>query len=229
LGSKIGAAIFEIRKDAMSKPRVLVCVLCGPERGDWLNPVLTVNLLVMAKDPRFDVAYQPVYGYRPWDYARNQTINLARSMKADWLISFDNDNCLDCNPLDIIEEAGNDKDVIGLTCGVGCVPECRHFPSHNHGVIDGSFREEKTVGGGVLMVHRRVWEQIPRGPWFRWQHADNELLAPDVGAVDEVTSFCNLVKQHGFRVWTHRSILAAHLKTEDLTKLVSALNGKGQP
>jgi len=208
----------------MSKPRVLVCVLCGAERTDWINPALMLNLLVMAKDPRFDVAYQPVAGYRPWECARNQTINLARSMNADWLVSFDNDNGLDCNPLDVIAAAGDAQDVIGLTYGVGCVPDCRLFPSHNHGPIDGPFREEKSVGGGVLMIRNKVWQKIPRGPWFRWQHADNELLAPAPGAVDEVTYFCNLVRENGFRVWTHRSILAAHFKTADITRTVSALH-----
>src|SRR5437870_3805544 len=97
------------------RPKILVCVLCGTERQNWLNPILAMNLLTMARDSRFDVAFQPVTDYRPWEFARNQTIHLARSMSADWLISFDNDNFTYTNPLDVITAAGADRDVIGLT------------------------------------------------------------------------------------------------------------------
>jgi hypothetical protein len=201
------------------KPKVLICVLTGTERTHWINPMLLMDMLTMARDPRFEVAFQPVCNHRPFEYARNRTIALARDLKADWLISFDNDNYVDGNPLDVLAEADG-KDVIGLTYGVGGTL----FPSSNEGAIDGNFREEPVwVGGAMLIIRNAVWEKIPRGPWFRWEQPRNELLAPDVAgcAVDEIEPFCNLVRQHGFRVWTHRTVLAGHLKTVDITALAN--------
>jgi len=188
-----------------------------------------VSIAAMMKDPRFEVAFQPVCDYRPFEYARNRTIDIARSMAADWLISFDNDNFLEVNPLDIIAAAGDGKDVIGVRCGVGQAPDCAYFiPNENHGahgVRDGSFREEEYLGGSVLMIRCTVWQKIPIGPWFRWQPGNNELLAPGEGGHDEVTGFCRLVRKHGFRVWAYLDAMAGHLKTCDLTKVIAALAG----
>jgi hypothetical protein len=224
-GEISGPEHFSKARELTVKPKVLVCVLCGTERTNWINPVLMLCLVTMARDPRFDVAFQPVSDHRPFEYARNKTIALARDMGADWVLSFDNDNYVDANPLDVIAQASERQDVIGLSYGVGAAPDCRYFPSQNHGAIDGAFREELSAAGGVLMVRKTVWEKIPRGPWFKWQHAPNELLEPDFGAMDEVTYFCNLVQQQGFKVWTHRTMRAGHLKTAELGAIVGALQG----
>jgi len=39
-----------LERDVMSKPKILVCVLCSMERGGWLNPFPTQNLLTMSHD-----------------------------------------------------------------------------------------------------------------------------------------------------------------------------------
>ena len=88
----------------MSKPKVLVCILTGVERQNWINPDLSMNLVQMARDSRFDVDYFPVRDFRPYEAARNTTIHTARQLNADFLISFDNDNFVTrCNPLDIMQ------------------------------------------------------------------------------------------------------------------------------
>jgi hypothetical protein len=204
-----------------SKPKVLVCFLTGIERHNWINPDLSLNLIRMVKDSRFDVNYFPVRDCRPWESARNMTIVAARQINADWLISFDNDNFVpgEFNPLDIIAAAGEDKHVIGLQSGVGNGEEYKIFPYTNHGAADGPFREEECVGGGVLMVRKTVWQKIKRGPWFRWQHVDSETLAPAPGVRGEDGYFCHLARQHGFKVWTHQH-LAGHYRTVDLTGMV---------
>ncbi len=198
-------------------------MLTGAERTNWINPDLCMTLLQMSKDARFDCNFLPVPDKRPWEVARNWTIHAARHIKADWLISFDNDQFVYSNPLDIIAAAGKDQHVIGLTYGTARADGGRTqyllFPSDGNGASDGVFREVDTVGGGVLMIRSTVWQRIPKGPWFRWQHSDSELLDPTPGTCGEDIYFCRLVRQHGFKVWTHTQTLAGHYHTADFTGL----------
>lgn len=50
----------------MSKPKIMVAVLTGAERQNWLNPNLAMNLVTMARDTRFEVYFFPVSDARPW-------------------------------------------------------------------------------------------------------------------------------------------------------------------
>src|SRR4051794_38053707 len=95
------------------KPKVLVAVLCGVERGAWVNPFLTQNLIGMSHDPRFTVEVETVIDKQPVDYARNYCVVMARERKADYLLMVDNDQCFEVSPLDALN-AGLGKDVIGL-------------------------------------------------------------------------------------------------------------------
>jgi hypothetical protein len=207
------------------KPKVLVCVLTGIDRHNWINPDLSLNLIRMVKDPRFDVNYYPVRDCRPWESARNMTIAGARQINADWLISFDNDNFIpgDFNPLDIIVAAGDSKHVIGLPVGVGNGEHYNIFPKGEHGPCDGPFREEAVIGGAVLMIRNTVWQKV-KGPWFRWQHVESETLAPAPGTLSEDGYFCQLVRRHGFKVWTYQKHCAGHYHTADLTGMVSTMS-----
>lgn len=209
----------------MSKPKILCAVLTGIERTNWINPDLSLALITMARDPRFDFNYYPVRDCRPFETARNMTIKAAKQIAADWLISFDNDNYPMCNPLDVIAEAGPEqRGVIGLTYAIGNLEQgYRMYPDAAHGAVRGSFREEDSVAGGCLMIHRTIWEQI-KAPWFKWQHApDSETLAPENGRTcGEDVYFCRLAREHGFKIWTHRNI-AAHYRTTNLTAISCTL------
>jgi len=214
----------------MSKPKVLVCVLTGIERHNWISPDLSLNLFQMFRDPRFDVSYFPVRDCRPWEGARNMTICAARQMNADVLLSIDNDNWFPGpdgkpgNPLDIIAAAGPNQDVIGLSYGVGAEgSKYSLFPPSRGGAGASPFREVPEVAGGLLFVRNTVWQKIPRGPWFRWVHADNELLSPDKGSLGEDVYFCRLARQHGLKVWTHQRT-AAHYRTTDITRLAEKVS-----
>ena len=211
----------------MSKPKVLLAILTGIERHNWVNPELSVNLFNMARDPRFDVVYYPVFDARPWEAARNLTILAAKQVNADWLLSLDNDNFFGPRPhtpLDVIAAAKENQHVIGLTCGVGCPDSYALFPETRAGKADGAFREVDYVGGATLIVRKTVWQEIPQGPWFRWHHApNNEVLSPSKGACGEDVYFCQLVRQHGFKVWTHREQLAGHYRTTDITGMVHTM------
>jgi hypothetical protein len=210
----------------MSKPKVLVCLLTGTERSDWINPELVYTLIAMSHDPRFHVEITAVKGARPFDMARNQTVKFAREKKVDWLVSLDNDNWTKgFTPLDIIAAAGPRQHVIGLRYGTAQDGGYGMFPSSNpNPVTDGPFEEVQSVAGGVLMVNRAVWEKISRGPWFKWQHGKNETLDnSNGGGYGEDLAFCHLVRSHGFKVWTHSQAPAGHYKTIDATGMVHTL------
>jgi hypothetical protein len=209
-----------------SKPKVLVCVLTGIERHNWVNPDLVLNLISMARDSRFDVNFFPVRDCRPWEGARNMTIVAARQIKADWLVSFDNDNFYTGpgTPLDIIAAAGEDKHIIGLSYGLGADDgNYRLFPSDGHGACDGPFRQEQCIGGGLMMIRNTVWKTIPKGPWFRWIHAESETLAPVNGVTrGEDAAFCELATRRGLKIWSYQQP-AGHYRTVDLTGMVRAV------
>lgn len=214
------------------KPKVLVCVLTGAERTNWINPSLFLNLVRMLSDPRFELFFYPVHDARPWEFARNHAMDKARSMDADWLIMFDNDNFVYGNILDVVAEAF-DKEIIGLTSAIGTAafgtrPQTYTLcPSPlKHAEADGDFVRVEGVGAGALIIHRSVWKKIPRGPWFRWQHADNELLAFDPDkTIGEDFYFCQLAGENGIRTWTHARVLAGHYRTADFTTMATALYG----
>jgi len=217
-----------------SSARVLCCLLCGTERQNWINPELSMMLFRMAKDPRFDVEVATVKDAVPYEVARNHTIKIARDHGFEWLVSFDNDNYMPVGtPLDIIAAAGLQHSVIGLTYGVSETENTSYNffpPIECRSKVDGPFQEVPSVGGGVLMVNRRVWDKIPRGPWFRWNHGENtETLDRGRGGNGEDTYFCNLVWQHGFKVWTPRDVMAGHYRTTDLTGMVCTLSQMRRP
>ncbi len=213
-----------------AKPKILVCVLTGIERHNWINSDLMLNLIAMARDQRFDVSFYPVRDCRPWEGARNMTVQAAKQINAEWLISFDNDNFYPGSgtPLDVIAAAGADKHVIGLPSAFCADGGYRMIPYKDHGPRDGQFRQESAVGGSCLMIRNTVWKTIPKGPYFRWVHAESETLAPVEGVtLPEDIYFCELVKKHGFKVWSHER-LAGHYRTTDITGLVCTLSQMGQ-
>jgi len=210
-------------------PKVLVCCLVQTERQGWVNPELCQMLFKMGRDPRFNVEVANVKDAIPFEAARNHTIKIARDYKFDWLISFDNDNFMPVGtPLDVIAAAGVQQSVIGLSYGVKSHDSSyAMFPPRTNYKNDGAFLEVPAVGGGILMVNRKVWEKIPTGPWFRWNPGtDTETLDRGNGGYGEDVHFCRLVQEKGFRVWTHRELMAGHYRTVDLTGMVCTMAGK---
>jgi hypothetical protein len=213
------------------KPKVLITLLTGAERTNWINPELSLMLFNMGRDPRFDVQVAIIKDCRPFEVARNNTIKLARDNNFDWLVSFDNDTFLPVEgptPLDVIVSAGQDKFVIGLTCGIKSeeVGFRLHPPPSNGGKAEPMFKEVSHVGGGVLVINRKVWEKIPRGPWFRWDSTGGDPETLDIhrsGFMSEDHYFCRLATQHGFRIWTPRWIIASHYKSVDITALALSM------
>jgi hypothetical protein len=200
-----------------AKPNVLIAVMCGFERGGWLNPTLVTSLVAMSRDSRFDVEIELALGLSPVDYARNTCVVAARAKQVDWLLMVDNDQVLpQGNPLDILAEAGPQVDVIGLSTGIS-KDAGRSFHLNADfipGISEGSFMGVSKVGSGVLILRNTVWTRLTKGPWFRTLQNDDELLSPKLS---EDLFFCDLARASGLKLWTHRKG-CGHLKTADITQ-----------
>jgi len=194
-----------------AKPRVVICVLCGPERHSWINPRLVTTLLHAAQDPRFAVEIEFIYGTHGVDRARNLAVDKAREKQSDWCVQIDNDMTI-VDPLGILSEANaNSLDVVAVSAGI-CKTEGTYQPN-----VDlarercGNFMRVTNAGAGVLMIRSAVWQKIPKAQLFVW--------TADCG---EDVYFANFAQTLGFKLWTHAS-LAGHLKTVDITSLLKGV------
>lgn len=206
-----------------SKPKVLVCVLTGVERHNWINPYLALNLLTLAQDTRFTVEIEPVIDKHPVDFARNSCVVMARERKADWLFMVDNDQCFEVNPLDALS-AGLGKDVIGLPTmqgfnpaelQAGREPIIPNFRTLEQPERDGEFFTVKQIGTGAMFINRRVWEKV-RGPWFKTNQSEDEIRTPHAHGEDFY--FCEWVQRHGLKVWAHGRVIP-HWKNSEVSKV----------
>jgi hypothetical protein len=165
------------------------------------------------------------------EYARNFCISLARQFDVDWLIQCDNDNFWHGNLFDVLATADPEKHAVwGLTSGIMAYGlEGSHyelFPNLTkiQSKPEGKFLEKPCVGGGVLAIHKTVWQKLPKGPWFVREHGDNELLEPnDKTGCSEDVYFSRLVRKHGMRVWTCTHFLSGHYHTDDATAVTLTL------
>jgi hypothetical protein len=198
--------------------RILVQVLCGSERHQWINPRLSSTLVKMALDLRFGVQLQWAHDVRPVAYARNLAVDNARNGGFDWLVMVDNDTVPMCNPLDLIATAPDDVHIIGLAAGISVNGACKwNFSTPATPEQVAGLQQVNEIGAGCLMLRSKVWETIP-APWFRWENGSDELCSPAGGAGEDI-AFCRKAREHNFKLWTHSMHAAGHFHTVDLTEL----------
>lgn len=202
------------------KPKVVIYLLTGTERTQWINPELTKMIFQMGRDQRFDVQLETIKDARPVEVARNVGVALARDRGFDWIVQIDNDNFLlsPQTPLDIIA-SNRHYDVIGCRYGVGKreTGYGLYPPQGQNPIVE--------MGGGVLMIRSTVWQKIPKGPWFKWEYSDSETLAQQLGngGCGEDVHFCRLALKHGLTIGVS-DVLAGHYKTTDATALVMTMD-----
>jgi|HubBroStandDraft_2_1064218.scaffolds.fasta_scaffold222286_2 hypothetical protein len=204
----------------MSKPNVIVYVLTGIERHDWLSPWLCIALLRLQQDSRFDLSIHMADHPFRVEHARNMCVADARERGAAAMCMIDNDNVPPYNFGDILHDAiSTRKAVVMLSYGVflhgAGGPEI--IPGDN-GPKEGNFRVTGCAGTGVTILSSEVWRVLPRGPWFKWLTNDDEMQSRQLG---EDYYFCELVQQHGMKVWTHHYARAGHLKTWNVTGMAA--------
>jgi len=202
------------------KQLVQIIVLGNSERGGWPCPPLGMTIINATHDARFRWKVEFLLDLRPFDFARNSAVALARKNSADFLVMCDNDVSCRMALADALAEMPSDVSVLGLNYAIGQnIPRLAGLGEHE---IRGNFVEVDSIGGGCLILRSEIWRKIP-GPWFKWVTKNDELLTPDVS---EDVYFCQLARQHGFRIWSHR-LPAAHMRCVDLTEELARLQAGG--
>lgn len=213
----------------MVNKTVMVAVLCGSERDGWIVPQLMLRILEGYEDLRRPIDIQLIVGFSPVDRARNEAVARFLKSQAEWLVQIDNDVVPSPHFLRMIPEAEQSGRFV-LGCPTPFVGEtiCFNTPiSTRNGNLYGmpsmlrrGWFKSPTLGGAVLMVHRKVFEKLAP-PYFQ---IDPEWLKTNGRASREDFFFGEKATAAGFECWAHVDFPASHLHTCDLLQLISLFN-----
>jgi hypothetical protein len=210
-------------KTLKPKPSVLISVLCGHERGDWINPGLVNRLFEAISESATErpLTCGLTCGVKPVDKARNQIVQQFLKTDAGWLVMVDSDVYPPAHFMRVItaaEEHG--KRVVGLPCpmignsgvalNVGYKTESRELAALYTNNLPSGWTSVDYVGTGLIAIHRCVLETI-KAPWFEF--------TPQIG---EDFNFCRKAQATGIEVWTHGSFICDHLHTYSLLDMLRA-------
>lgn len=195
---------------AIDRPRVLICVLTGPERHQWINPSLVGTLLDAVLDQRFATDVGFIYGMRNTREARNQCVTRARNQHSDWLVIVDADYTI-ADLMGIVDEARRlGVEIVSLAAGSIQKDASFKVSVSAPGERLGNFSRVTMAGLGVLLLKSTVWGTSD-GPLFE-----------SPSDCDENVAFFRAMQAAQFKIWTHGQ-LAGHLQTTDVTGLLEGV------
>lgn len=207
--------------------KLLVCILCGQERTNWLNPALVEWLLAGKAVLGVDAEVSLVLNFWPVDHARNVAVERALSAGADWCLQIDNDTVPHPRTLAAIALADRrGLDVLGfaypILCDAGICPSvlAGEIAQAKH---DADFEEVPAFGSGCMAVRMSVFERLSR-PFFQIDVDEND--SERVGRAEgEDMGFCRRARTAGVRLHIARGVAAGHLRTVNLLKVYES-NGR---
>jgi GT2 family glycosyltransferase len=211
--------------------KICIRLLCGHERGGWINPALFATLdsnLRRFSTRGHGVDMGLLADYSPVEYARNKAAFDALEMHTDWLLMIDNDQVLPDDLVQMIEQADSKPEVNVVSIATWMMRRGQANPvpivnSWEKRSGDGSwvdrpllpavsgFQEIQNGAAGVILIRRSVLVRID-APWFRVL-LDKRTCEPRCGEDDY---FCARVREAGFKIHTHSGYTCGHLKTVDL-------------
>jgi hypothetical protein len=164
----------------------------------------------------------------PFDHARNTAVERMMENGFQWLFFLDDDVIPPPDTIYRLINRGGDI-VSGLYYrrAEPIVPVViRETGGQRVWVTDappGGLVDADMVGAGALLIHRRVFERVPK-PWFEWL-----LDRPDIPAdqrCSEDFAFCRKAKQHGFSIKVDFSVACKHagLAASELGGLLKPLS-----
>jgi len=212
----------------------------------WVRVALTGRLLQALLHESRRVTLSFLEGYRPVSYARNHAVNQFLRSEAEWLIMIDHDTVPPPHFLGIVPMMERNGKFIAelpypLMPGLNQVYP-RPFFSVGWFEASGRLRAATDLpagwstgydwlGAGALVVHRSVFEKVPR-PYFKMasnepgvREADTEGL-PDSAAED--LYFTRKAKLAGFKLWTHSEFVCDHYKTIPLLSVMEIVHAAEQ-
>lgn len=172
---------------------------------------------LLLNERRYNLKMGYTLGY-PASSTRNRIAKLfLAEQDADYLVMLDDDQAPTCNILDYIE---HDLDVIGFpypSIRINAPDPIPWYPSPPD--PDGGIREVEFVGGGCLIIARRVLEAIPR-PFEDYFDADG------VFSEGEDLSFCRRVREAGFTIHLVSDRPLLHIKPVEMFTMWGYINGR---
>jgi len=225
----------------MNRKKVLVYVLCGPERYQWVAPDLMLRLIEAVHLRDIDVVVGTVYGVYGYDAARNRAVEWFLESDADWLCMIDNDtvppddfiprvldftrNCAQADIVPLPYYIRPRVNVDGLLLCTGL----RHPTEPNTYTlpfqIPHEWREIDVGGGGCMFIRRGVLTKMEK-PWFRIPETAR-LEHLQTGACEDF-DFCTRAQAAGFHLFTHGGLECAHLHTVDVSAVAKATVARRQ-
>ena len=198
---------------------VMISVLAGNRRDEWVNPYLMQAVLAATQDSRHQrgVGVDVTIDVKPVAHARNATVAKFLQSGCGWLCMIDNDQFPRFPILDLIkaaEDAG--KSIVSVPTPIltknGTVawnvenPEAKAWYQQ----LPAGWFCVNRAGAGMLCVRRSVFDKLPH-PWF--------------SGVYEDLAFCEHAAAHGFKVWSNSNYCSSHLWTVDMFGLVPPPQG----
>lgn len=204
------------------KHKVLITV---PNGEGWLHKHVVFALMRLQGDQRVEGTFM-LPTHKP---VENNLAHIQRDFLAgnyEWWLSIDDDNPPIKNPFDLLQL---DLDIVGCPTPVwhNAVPGDQPWYYNAVDAAEGGFKphmntdglqEVDAVGGGCILVHRRVVEALKDDMPFQ------RTWNPD-GTVDMGWdyAFCSRAKRKGFRVWAHFGYPCLHFNELELTEAIGGI------
>jgi hypothetical protein len=181
-----------------------------------IRPETTDMLFKLSKQGKYKLSIE-YPSKKPISYNRNDICKRFLETDSDYLLMFDGD-CIPENVNRILDMADYDKDIIGTVC-FGFVNKMivpfmmKQRPDFKYDVIDTGLNqgvvECDAIGSGVMMIARRVLENLPHP--FR-----NDYDPEGIKTKGLDFNFCRRAKKLGYSVWADTDNLTSHWTTMDL-------------
>ena len=194
----------------MKNKSILISIL----NQGGIRPELVDLLFKLKSQGKYKVGFE-YPSKKPISFNRNDICKRFLETDYDYLLMFDGD----CIPNEkVLELADYDKDIIGATC-FGFVKNLivpfamKQRVDYKYDVMDIDLNngvvEVDGIGSGVMMIARRVLENLPHP--FR-----NEYDPEGIKTKGLDFNFCRRAKLLGYKVFINTDILASHWTIIDL-------------
>jgi len=195
------------------KVGILIGLACS---GRLIPPELVVAMAMQPQPTHFSPGYLIVKGL-PVDQARCILAEKAIEVGAKYLWFIDDDTIPPPNTLQrliyVLENYPEIKAIGGVYVTKAPVPQPVVFRGMGLGSFwhwkQGDIFEVTGIGAGCLLIATDVFEKIPK-PWFEFQSKPSNVCEVPGSFISEDISFCNKVRDAGYKVFAHGGILCDH-------------------
>jgi hypothetical protein len=199
--------------DAKGKVGCLIALACS---GRLITPELVIAMSMQPMPTHMGQAFLGVRGY-PVEEAREIIARKAIECQAKYLWFIDDDTIPPPNTANTLMNVLNNNPDIAAIGGVYVTKSDPPTPVVFRGMGLGAFWHWKKgeifevtgIGAGCLMINCEIFKKLepPYFPWYKSESSDP--LIPSL-SVSEDISFCNKVREAGYKVFAHGGVICDH-------------------